>query len=205
MSQAVATATNAPADDRLNMLDAAMKRHRHQPDSLIEILHTAQELFGYLDPACLRYVGRCLRVPHCARLIEIVYGLERIGQLLDSPESHGTDVLARASRNRLHGVGMSEAPRGRLFHDYTVDQNGLLISVDLLIATGQNSIAMNRAVTQIAKAFVRQQRLTEGMLNRVEAGIRAFDPCLTCSTHAGQMPLVIELRAADGALLDTLS
>jgi NAD-reducing hydrogenase large subunit len=142
---------------------------------------------------------------HYARLIEIIYGLERIGELLDSPMCVSADVLARASRNRLRGVGVSEAPRGTLFHDYTVDENGLLTSVDLLIATGQNNLAMNRAVTQIAKAYVVHQRLTEGMLNRVEAGIRAFDPCLSCSTHAaGVMPLMIELRAADGTLIDAL-
>jgi len=128
-----------------------------------------------------------------------------IGELLDSPASLGTDVLARASRNRLRGVGMSEAPRGTLFHDYTVDDNGLLTHVDLLIATGQNNLAMNRAVTQIAKAYVSAERLSEGLLNRVEAGIRAFDPCLSCSTHAaGTMPLIVELRGADGALLDTI-
>lgn len=143
---------------------------------------------------------------HYARLIEILYGLERIGELLDSPASLGTDVLARASRNRLRGVGMSEAPRGTLFHDYTVDDNGLLTSVDLLIATGQNNLAMNRAVTQIAKAYVSAERLSEGLLNRVEAGIRAFDPCLSCSTHAaGTMPLIVELRGADGALLDSIN
>ncbi len=143
---------------------------------------------------------------HYARLIEILHGIERIGQLLDSHDSLGTDVLARASRNRLHGIGMSEAPRGTLFHDYTVDENGLLTSLDLLIATGQNNLAMNRAVTQIAKAVVDNSRLTEGMLNRVEAGIRAFDPCLSCSTHAaGTMPLVVDLVAADGSLLQTLS
>ena len=143
---------------------------------------------------------------HYARLIEILHGLERIGQLLDNPDSLGTDVLARASRNRTHGVGMSEAPRGTLFHDYTVDENGLLTSLDLLIATGQNNLAMNRTVTQIAKAVVDGGRLTEGMLNRVEAGIRAFDPCLSCSTHAaGTMPLVVDVIAADGALVQTLS
>lgn len=143
---------------------------------------------------------------HYARLIEILHGLERIGQLLDSPESLGTDVLARASRNRTHGVGMSEAPRGTLFHDYTVDANGLLTSLDLLIATGQNNLAMNRTVTQIAKAVIDDARLTEGMLNRVEAGIRAFDPCLSCSTHAaGTMPLVVDLVDADGTLVQTMS
>ncbi len=143
---------------------------------------------------------------HYARLIEILYGLERIGQLLDNADALGTDILARASRNRTHGIGMSEAPRGTLFHDYTVDENGLITRLDLLIATGQNNLAMNRTVTQIAKAFVDDAHLTEGMLNRVEAGIRAFDPCLSCSTHAaGTMPLVVDLVAADGSVLQTLS
>ena len=143
---------------------------------------------------------------HYARLIEMLHGLERIGTLLESPEALDTNVLSRASRNRLRGVGMSEAPRGTLFHDYTVDANGLLTSVDLLIATGQNNLAMNRAITQVARAHVDATRLTEGMLNRVEAGIRAFDPCLSCSTHAaGTMPLIVELLAPDGTLLDRLA
>lgn len=143
---------------------------------------------------------------HYARLIEILHGLERIGELLDSPTVLGTDVLARASRNRRHAVGMSEAPRGTLFHDYTVDDSGLLTAVDLLIATGQNNLAMNRTVTQIAQAYLSAGRLTEGLLNRVEAGIRAFDPCLSCSTHAaGTMPMVVELRGADGALIDSIA
>jgi len=139
---------------------------------------------------------------HYARLIEILFGLERIGELLDDPSCLSTDVLARASRNRLRGIGMSEAPRGTLFHDYTVDEDGLLTSVDLLIATGQNNLAMNRAVTQIAKAYLHADRLDEGLLNRVEAGIRAFDPCLSCSTHAaGTMPLVVEVHDVNGATI----
>jgi NAD-reducing hydrogenase large subunit len=143
---------------------------------------------------------------HYARLIEILFALERIGQLLDSPRALDINVLAHASRNRLHGVGASEAPRGTLFHDYTVDEDGVLTRVDLLIATGQNNIAMNRTIVQIAKAFVTANRLSEGMLNRIEAGIRAFDPCLSCSTHAaGTMPLSVELRGVDGTLLDALS
>ena len=96
----------------------------------------------------------------------------------------------------------SEAPRGTLFHHYQVDENGLLQKVNLIIATGQNALAMNRTVTQIARRHVRGTQIPESALNRVEAGIRAFDPCLSCSTHAaGQMPLVISLLAADGRVL----
>jgi NAD-reducing hydrogenase large subunit len=89
-----------------------------------------------------------------------------------------------------------------LFHHYRVDKDGLLKKIDLLIATGQNALAMNRTVTQIAKHYVKSAQIAEPILNRIEAGIRAFDPCLSCSTHAmGQMPLVVELRREDGTLL----
>ena len=93
--------------------------------------------------------------------------------------------------------------QGVLFHDYQVDDNGLICKVNLLIATAQNNLAMNRAVEQTARHFVSARSLQEGMLNRVEAAIRCFDPCLSCSTHAvGQMPLVVELRDSAGELLD---
>lgn len=142
---------------------------------------------------------------HYARLIEILYGLERIGELLQDPLALDPVVIAHASRNRAHGVGMSEAPRGTLFHDYTVDPNGVLTSVDLLIATGQNNLAMNRAVTQVARATIDARRLNESMLNKVEASIRAFDPCLSCSTHAaGMMPMSLQLVDHEGAIIDTL-
>lgn len=142
---------------------------------------------------------------HYARLIEILYGLERIGELLQDSLALDPVVIAHASRNRAHGVGMSEAPRGTLFHDYTVDTNGVLTSVDLLIATGQNNLAMNRAVTQVARATIDARRLNESMLNKVEASIRAFDPCLSCSTHAaGMMPMSLQLVDHEGAIIDTL-
>ncbi|HZP48253.1 MAG TPA: Ni/Fe hydrogenase subunit alpha [Vicinamibacterales bacterium] len=143
---------------------------------------------------------------HYARLIEIVYGLERIGRMLDDPRILSTDVLARASRNRAEGIGVSEAPRGTLFHHYKVDADGVIRWVDLLIATGQNNLAMNRAILQIARQVVHDGAFTEGTLNRIEAGIRAFDPCLSCSTHAvGAMPLVVELHDADGRIVGRLS
>ena len=140
---------------------------------------------------------------HYARLIEILFALERAAQILDDPASVSPNVMAHARRNRFEGVGVSEAPRGTLFHHYKVREGGLLTWVNLLIATGQNNLAMNQAVLQIARHYVQGRRLSEGMLNRVEAGIRAFDPCLSCSTHAmGEMPLRIQLFASDGTLLD---
>ena len=113
---------------------------------------------------------------------------------------------ADAGINRLEGVGVSEAPRGTLFHHYRVDENGVLEWVNLLIATGQNNLAMQRTIGQIARAFVRDGRFTDGALNRIEAGIRAYDPCLSCSTHAlGQMPMQVQLLDSDGTLLHEMA
>lgn len=140
---------------------------------------------------------------HYARLIEIVAAIERIERLLDDPETMSNRVRAHSGINRLEGVGVSEAPRGTLFHHYQVDEFGMIKRVNLIIATGQNNLAMNRTVAQIAKHYVRGPHIPEGMLNRVEAGIRAFDPCLSCSTHAiGQMPMVVQLIGRDGTVLD---
>jgi NAD-reducing hydrogenase large subunit len=142
---------------------------------------------------------------HYARLIEILYALERIGQLLDDPEILSPHVRAFAGINNSEGIGVAEAPRGTLIHHYNVDAQGLITSANLIIATGHNNLAMNRGVLQVAKHFVKGNQLAEGMLNRVEAVIRTFDPCLSCSTHAvGQMPLRIQLVGADGTVLNEL-
>ncbi|MCF4965965.1 Ni/Fe hydrogenase subunit alpha [Nostoc sp. CMAA1605] len=143
---------------------------------------------------------------HYARLIEIIACIEYVEIFLDHPDILSNRLRAEAGVNQLEGVGVSEAPRGTLFHHYQVDENGLMQKVNLIIATGQNNLAMNRTVAQIAKHFIQGTEIPEGMLNRVEAGIRAFDPCLSCSTHAaGQMPLQIQLVASDGTLLDEIS
>ena len=140
---------------------------------------------------------------HYARLLEILACLERIENLMDDPDIVSDRVRSQAGINQLEGIGVSEAPRGTLFHHYQVDENGLIQKVNLIVATGNNNLAMNKTVTQIAKHYIHDNQIPEGMLNRVEAGIRCFDPCLSCSTHAaGQMPLHLELFAADGAKLD---
>lgn len=140
---------------------------------------------------------------HYARLIEILACLEKIQELIDDPDILSSRCRARGGVNQLNAVGVSEAPRGTLFHHYQVDENGLLEKVNLIIATGQNNLAMNKTVAQIAKHYIHGSDIPEGLLNRVEAGIRCFDPCLSCSTHAaGQMPLHLQLIAADGQLLD---
>jgi NAD-reducing hydrogenase large subunit len=143
---------------------------------------------------------------HHARLIEILYCIERLEQLLNDSEILSKHVRAKARPNALEGVGACEAPRGTLFHHYKIDEQGLIRWVNLVIATGHNNLAMNRSVLQVAKHFVHGNRLTPGMLNRVEAVIRCYDPCLSCSTHAtGQMQLLIQLFSPGGELLDQVA
>jgi NAD-reducing hydrogenase large subunit len=140
---------------------------------------------------------------HQARLIEILYCVERLEQLLNDPEIVSKHVRAVARPNALEGVGAAEAPRGTLFHHYKIDEQGLIRWCNLIIATGQNNLAMNRSVLQVAQRYVQGEKLTHGMLNRVEAVIRAYDPCLSCSTHAvGQMALKVQLLSRDGNVLD---
>ena len=138
---------------------------------------------------------------HYARLIEILACLEKIQLLMEDPDIVSNRVRSEAGVNALEGIGVSEAPRGTLFHHYRVDDNGLIEKVNLIIATGHNNLAMNKTVTQIAQHYIHDENIPEGFLNRVEAGIRCYDPCLSCSTHAiGQMPLHIQLMKPDGTL-----
>jgi NAD-reducing hydrogenase large subunit len=136
---------------------------------------------------------------HYARLIDILFGIETIERILSDPTILDKHVRATAGVNRLEGSGVAEAPRGTLMHHYKVDEKGQMLWANLIIATGQNNNAMNRGVLQAAQRYMKGGKLEDGMLNRVEAVIRTFDPCLSCSTHAyGQMPLSIQLLGPDG-------
>ena len=140
---------------------------------------------------------------HYARLIEILYALERLQQLLDDPDVMSNDICVVSSEITGHGVGCLEAPRGTLVHDYHTDKDGKITSVNLIVSTGHNNWAMSKSVDEVAKAYVDGNNLTEGMLNRVEAAIRAYDPCLSCSTHAiGQMPLEVTIYGANGEVVN---
>jgi NAD-reducing hydrogenase large subunit len=140
---------------------------------------------------------------HYARLIEIMFCLEKIEETIGDESLTGAHVRSQAEVNERIGIGVSEAPRGTLFHEYKVDRQGILQRVNMIIATGQNNLAMNKTVQQIARAYIDGTTIPEGVLNRIEHGIRLFDPCLSCSTHAaGQMPLHVQLIAPDGAVVD---
>ncbi len=142
---------------------------------------------------------------HLARLIETLFAIERIRVLCEDPDILSTDILNTRKDYKGHGVGVIEAPRGTLIHDYTADENGKLLKVNLIVSTGHNNWAMSNAVDSVAKTYVKGPDVSEGMLNRVEAAIRAYDPCLSCSTHAiGQMPIQLDFVAPDGSLIKTL-
>lgn len=142
---------------------------------------------------------------HYARLIEILFCAEKMEQLLKAPHILDPHVRAVAEPNQHEGVGVSEAPRGTLMHHYRIDDNGLVTWANMIIATGHNNLAMNKSVLEVARHFVKSAQLQEGMLNRVEAVVRTYDPCLSCSTHAvGQMPLDVQLLDPQGRLLDRI-
>lgn len=142
---------------------------------------------------------------HYARLIEALYAVERACVLCEDPDILSTDILNTRKNYTGHGVGVLEAPRGTLIHEYTADENGKLLKVNLIVSTGHNNWAMTNAVDSVAKTYVKGPNIHEGMLNRVEAAIRAYDPCLSCSTHAvGQMPIQLDIVDAGGTLINTL-
>jgi NAD-reducing hydrogenase large subunit len=161
------------------------------------------------DTELEEYRGRLGRIVqsgfhyHYARLIEVVYALERMQELLDDPAVLGTKVRAHAGVNDLEGIGIIEAPRGTLIHHYKVDENGAMTWANLIVATGHNNLAIGRGILQVARRFIDGNKIQEGALNRVSALVRAYDPCLSCSTHAlGMVPLLLQLRGPDGQLLD---
>ena len=126
-------------------------------------------------------------------------------EILEDPEILSDHISSKAFVNNYEGVGVAEAPRGTLIHHYTVNPQGMIVWANMIIATEHNNLAYNQAVTQVAKKYVKAKRLSEGMLNRVEAVIRAFDPCLSCATHAvGSMPLDVQLLDSEGKLVDRI-
>lgn len=164
-----------------------------------------QEFEAYKAPFAGKPVHGALYF-HNARLIEVLAAVEMIHDLLEDSDITGTDLMVSAGRNHATGIGCTEAPRGILFHHYKVDQGGKLEKVNLLIATGQNNPAMDQAILDVARDCVDGNDLREGALNRVEAAIRCFDPCLSCATHAvGTMPLQICVVGPDGKQVRALA
>ena len=141
---------------------------------------------------------------HWARMIEMLHAAESIKDLLHDDDIMGSELMASGERQR-EGVGVIEAPRGTLFHHYQVGEDDLIKMCNLIVSTTSNNQPMNEAVRQVAKRYLHGHEITEGLLNHIEVAIRAFDPCLSCATHAlGKMPLEVTLIDAEGALVDRL-
>ena len=139
---------------------------------------------------------------HWARMIEMLHAAESIKDLLHDDDIIGHDLMATGQRQE-RGVGVIEAPRGTLIHHYRVDENDQVIRANLIVSTTHNNQAMNTAVREVAKQYPDGVEITEGLLNHIEIAIRAFDPCLSCATHAlGQMPLEVAIVGADGTVID---
>ena len=140
---------------------------------------------------------------HWARMIETLHSAEKMRELLNDPDLQGTDLIVKGDR-RDEGVAIVEAPRGTLFHHYRVDKNDRVVMANLIVSTTSNNEPMNRAVRKVAEDHISgEPEITEGMLNHVEVAIRAYDPCLSCATHAlGQMPLEVRLLDHEGNTLD---
>ncbi len=142
---------------------------------------------------------------HYARLIETLFAIERVQVLLDDPDILSTEIQNTKKDFHPEAVGVIEAPRGTLLHHYWVRENGQIERVNLIVSTGHNNYAMSTAVDSVAKTYISGQKVREGLLNRVEAAVRAYDPCLSCSTHAlGQMPMIIDIVGSDGNVVETL-
>jgi NAD-reducing hydrogenase large subunit len=138
---------------------------------------------------------------HWARMIETLHAIEKMRELLDDPDLAGEDLVVSGER-REEGIAVLEAPRGTLFHHYRVGEDDLVTMANLIVATTHNNQAMNRSITEVARRYLSGAEVTEGLMNHVEVAIRAYDPCLSCATHAlGRMPLVVEVVDAGGRVV----
>lgn len=142
---------------------------------------------------------------HWTRMIETLHSIEKIQELLNDKDLQGSDLVVKGER-REEAVGIIEAPRGTLIHQYRVNKNDQIEMANLIVSTTHNNVPMNSAVTKVANDYFNGVEITEGLLNHIEVAIRAYDPCLSCATHAlGKMPLIVELFDSNGNLLDRKS
>ncbi len=141
---------------------------------------------------------------HWARLIEVLHCAEAIAELLDDPDLMGSDLRTKGEMQNI-GTGVIEAPRGTLFHHYEIDDDGIVQKASLIVSTTNNNQAMNESIRKVANQYLDGHRLSEALLNQIEVAIRAYDPCLSCATHAiGKMPMELNLMGEDGGLIDRL-
>ena len=144
---------------------------------------------------------------HWARLIELLYAAERMLELTEDPEITDPNVRQVVTNTPTEGIGCVEAPRGTLTHHYKTDENGILTDVNLIVGTTNNYAPIAMSIKKAAEGLIKNGEVSEGLLNQVEMAFRNYDPCMSCATHSlpGQMPLEIQIRDADGKLIDKLS
>lgn len=142
-----------------------------------------------------------------ARLIELLYNAEKAVELLNDPEITSTDTRVPVTPRAARGVASVEAPRGTLIHDYETDENGLVTDVNLIVGTTHNNAPINMSVKQAAQTLIKDGNYDQGILNKVEMAIRAYDPCLSCATHdlSGRIPVKIEIRNSQGEVIGTIA
>lgn len=142
---------------------------------------------------------------HWARLIELLYNAERAVELLNDPEITGRETRVPVTPRAAKGIGCVEAPRGTLIHDYETDEKGMVTNINLIVGTTHNNAPINMSVNQAAKALIKDGNYDQGILNRVEMAIRAYDPCLSCATHDldGRIAVRVDIYDAEGNVIDT--
>lgn len=143
---------------------------------------------------------------HWARLVEALYASERVQQLANDPELTSPDIVNLPTQTPKEGVGIVEAPRGTLIHHYQTDDKGIITKCNLIVATQNNAAAINMSVEKAAKSLIHKGEVPEGILNMIEMGFRAYDPCHACATHSlpGRMPLELNVYDCDRNLVRTL-
>lgn len=152
--------------------------------------------------------GQVIHAPlayHWARMVELLHAAEVIDGLLADPLLLDPDLVAAAGPRENVAIAIIEAPRGTLIHHYEVSDDDLVTACNLIVSTTHNNQAMNESIREVARRYLDGHEPTEALLNHIEVAIRAFDPCLSCATHAlGKMPLWVEIVDAGGALVERL-
>ncbi len=141
-----------------------------------------------------------------ARLVELLYAAERMLELATDPEITSDNIRTIPTKTPTEGVGQVEAPRGTLFHHYVTDKNGIIEKVNLIVGTTNNNAAICMSLKKAAQTVIKDGNIGQGLLNLVEMGFRAYDPCFGCATHSlpGSMPLIVNIHDCAGGILDQI-
>lgn len=172
---------------RLNICDGISTPKAHAE------LHNFRRIYGHPAKQTLAY--------HHARLVELLYAFERAEEILNDPDVYSENIRVKVKKVAGEGIGVVEAPRGTLIHHYKSDSNGKLTDVNLIVATVNNNPSINKAIKEAALGLVKDGKIAESDLNKIEMTVRAFDPCLTCAAHSTNMVTLYEIVDVNGQLV----